>query len=219
MFVQIYTRKWLTSRLAKHIAMPGNCAFQHLSKGIKMNLITIKIHTAIAAAKLGAGLAMTMCVLSFATAADFHGLQTVPHWNERGELAIEVTNWSKLPLSVEKLTASVPGANGQSCELVTDRRIEVGPTRSTTVVMANPNRALECVQKPAHLAGNDLRTLRFKPMHLNGAANAVTNAAAIATSPLIAHSATAAINIKAEVRHRDQLYEAASQWSLATAPQ
>ncbi len=190
-----------------------------------MNLMQIKIGRLVANAAIVLGLMMAIGAVRYATAADFQGLQTVPHWNERGELAIEVTNWSKLPLSVEKLTASVPAANGQSCELVSDRRIDVGPTRSTIVVMANPNRAQECVQKPAHLAGNELRTLRFAPMHLNGvesgvgAANAAANGAALATSPPALQRATAAINIKAEVRHRDQLYEAASQWSLATAPQ
>ena len=96
--------------------------------------------------------------------AGFLSLGTVPSWNASGDLVVEVTNWSKLPGSIDRVTAKLPGGGTQPCEWTSNQRIELGPTGRRVVVLATRAAVLQCLRARAPMPTARLRTIRFLPI-------------------------------------------------------
>jgi hypothetical protein len=95
--------------------------------------------------------------------AGVHNLGTSPGWNAGGDLVVEVTNWSKLSGSVDRVTAKLPGG-AQPCEWSISQRIELGPTERRVVVVATRAAVLQCLRARAPMTPARLRTFRFLPI-------------------------------------------------------
>ena len=149
-----------------------------------------------------------VCVVSASYAAEFHGLLTVPQWNERGNLIVEISNRSKLTISINRLIVIMPGGNDQACKLISDERIEVGPTQQRSVVLADHNRVQECLRKFPNLASTEQSTLKFIPISPEQLRGSTLTSS---TSPA---RRAATMSVSANVEHRDQLFDVASYWTL-----
>ena len=134
-------------------------------------------------------------------AAGFSGIQTVPSWNQSGNLVVEVSNWSKIPVSVSQLTANLPGNGGQSCQWSSNQRIEMGPTQKKVVVLANRTAAQTCLRTRARLRTVNMQAIRFAPVISGDSAS-------------LAESAADALTIEARVEHCGQSLRSSSLWSM-----
>jgi hypothetical protein len=146
------------------------------------------------------------CWTTISLAADFNGIQIVPSWNQSGNLVVEVSNWSKLSVSVSQLTANLPGNDRQSCQLSSNQSIEIGPTQKKTMILAKRTAALACLRTHTQLRKTDMQTMQFMPVTTDDKASLV-------------NSSTVVLTIEAHIEHRGQSSRSSSLWSMKSQEQ
>jgi hypothetical protein len=135
-------------------------------------------------------------------AAEFYGLQTTPGWNDRGDLTVEVANWSKLALKIDSVTARLPGDGATPCEWTVTRAFPIGPTKKYVVILAGREAVDACLRGQARSGRADARALRFVRLPSKDRTPA-------------ARSAADAVTLRARLTRHGRLLESTSMWSLA----
>ncbi|WP_163988002.1 hypothetical protein [Pyxidicoccus caerfyrddinensis] len=94
-------------------------------------------------------------------AAAIFGLQTVPAWNERSDLTVEVTNWSKLEFQVDSLAVTLSGGGGRPCQWAVTPAFALGPTDKRAVLVADRSAVQACLRGRNPAVALDTKSLHF----------------------------------------------------------
>lgn len=77
---------------------------------------------------------------------DFHGLNLVPRFDRDDALVVEVTNGTKMTLTVTQLDVIVPGSTSSNCRFSVKKTLVVTPTFRQDVVIASAKAARGCLR-------------------------------------------------------------------------
>jgi hypothetical protein len=163
--------------------------------------------------------ASVLSVAGHGLAQDFHGAQLVPRWSARGELNVELTNWSKVPLSVERVAVEMRLKGDQPCRFSFQRRVQLSPTDTVTVMVATARQVAECLETQAPAEGPLPRpsparraivpAVRFAPM--------AAEPRALFPQPTITPADT--LTIQADLKFGRQPRSGRSRWRAETRDQ
>jgi hypothetical protein len=137
--------------------------------------------------------------------AEISSLQSTPTWNERGELVVTLTNWSKLTMLVDNVTATLSDDSGKPCQWTHKKNLKVGPTQKQTVVIADKDAVRACLRERKSFENVAPASLRFSSTPTDAEPVAVPGASMV--------------TINAEVTRGKRSLRATSAWSLARVKQ
>jgi hypothetical protein len=114
------------------------------------------------------GMAVLALGTSVAQADDF-GLQLKPGWNERGELSITLTNYSKSSIEAKGLVAEIGEPGNRACRWRELGTFKLAPVEAKVVAMASTRSVRRCLDRLPSMSGSETRSLRFGMAERNAA--------------------------------------------------
>jgi hypothetical protein len=101
---------------------------------------------------------------------NFFGLQLTPQWSASDELQVEVSNWSKSSLALDRLVVELALRGARPCRFNYERRLELSPTATITPTIADSNATQDCLEIQGVAPANTLRFVH--PIECFGAGGA-----------------------------------------------
>jgi hypothetical protein len=101
---------------------------------------------------------------------NFFELQLTPQWGAADELQVEVSNWSKSSLALDRLVVELALRGARPCRFNYERRLELGPTATITPTIADSNATQDCLETQGVASVNTLRFVH--PIECFGAGRA-----------------------------------------------
>lgn len=136
-----------------------------------------------------------LAAASSAFAGDgFNGLQLVPRFDRDDALVIEVSNWTKLTVTLDQVDVRLPGSTSKACRFSVKKTLVLEPTIKHDIVVAPARAARECLRTRPGLERASARELAMT--HVERDATATGERMALAAS----------------VQFRDRRRQASSEW-------